>query len=98
MEMWTQWARGAQLPQCCCQPAALTSGWGAQSRDLVAILVIRPTARGALLLAVAGGPDVVDGMWVLQAVVVVDVDVDGSLVACCLSPWLGGCCVPSYKN
>ena len=42
--------------------------------------------------------EVVDGMWVLRAVVVVDVDVDGSLVACCLSPWLGGCCVPSYKN
>ena len=44
----------------------------------------------------AGGSDVVDSTWVLQAVVVVDVDVDGSLVACCLSPWLGGCCVPSY--
>ena len=66
MVLWKQGglvlrARGAQLPQCCCQPAALTSGWGAQSRDLVAISVIRPTARGALLAVVADAlGDIVD--------------------------------------
>ena len=61
-EVRLQWARGAQLLQCCYQPAVLVSGQGAQSPGhLVAILVIRPTARGALLLAVASGPDDGDG-------------------------------------
>ena len=52
-----------ELLQCCYQHAALVSGQGAQSPGhLVAILVIRPTARGARLLLVAAG-FVVDGRW-----------------------------------
>ena len=83
-------------------------GQGAQSPGLlVAVWSLGPPRAGSFFLPLlvvlmmtraAVVAEVVDGMWVLRAVVVVDVDVDKSLVACCLSPWLGGCCVPSYRN
>ena len=97
MEVWTQWARGAQLPQCWCQPAVLTSGWGAQFPGLGGHLVIRRTARGALLAAV-DGPGDDDFRWCVQQMsltplwleVVRDtggLDVDGG---CCLSSLVSG--------